>query len=323
MKKVRVRIPLIKYPLAIIYYFAGLLFYQDRRITKRLYDYFPTYRSLVGEFLNQFYRCLGSPRSFLPQGIVIEPTNYCNLRCAHCTAQAVDERKGYMDYEFYKHILDDNPQLTCLILTTNGEPLLNPRICDMIAYAKSKGIYVSMYTNGILLNRKMADRISDTGLDEINFSLESTGEEYEKNRHVQYGALKQNIEYMIDKKKLMRSDLKIGLNVARTGDDDSSIRMVRNEWEGKVDHIDVEPLMGKRSFPRKTSCRTLWRNAVVKWDGVVLPCCIDMCSTLAMGDLKKNTLKEIFNNAKAIAIRKSHLDRKYPAVCAYCDILFG
>ncbi len=309
--------------LKVIYSLIGTIFYQDKRIAKRLPDYFPTYRSLLGEFMNQFLRYIGSSRSFRPQGIIIEPTNYCNLRCAHCTTQAIDEEKGYMDYDLYRRILDTNPQITCLILTRNGEPFLHPKIVDMIAYAKNKNIYVSIYTNGILLSKEKADSMLNIGLDEINFSLEGVDEEYEKNKGVPYKMLKENVDYLIKKRDLLKSRLRIGANIARIRDDDDNIKAIIDAWKGRYDHVHIEPLMGKRSSPRRTTCRTLWRNAVVRWDGVVLPCCVDMEATLVMGDVRVNALKEIFNSDKAIAIRKSHLERRYPPVCKYCDILFG
>lgn len=311
-------------PLQVFYSIIGLIFYKDRRIGERIPQYFPSYRSFLGEFLNQLLRLLNLPWSYLPQGIIIEPTNICNLKCRHCTAQSINEKRGKMSFGFYKNIIDANPQLTCLILSRNGESLLNPDIYDMVKYAKDRNIYVSIYTNGILMNRDAADRLIYAGIDEIIFSLEDVKEGYENNRNAKYAEFKKNIEYVLAVKPLKRPFLKIGLNVARiSGDSEACIKRIREGWGAKVDHIDVEPLMGSRSAKRKIPCRTLWRNAVVRWDGVVLPCCIDMKSTLIMGDLNKNTLREIFNGEKALALRKSHLEKKYPPVCEYCDLLFG
>jgi len=314
---------LSKYPLLLIYRLIGAIFSDDNRIAERLPDYFPTYRSFIGEFLNQFLRLIGSPKSFLPQGMVIEPTNYCNLKCKHCTVQAIDEDRGFMDYEFYTHILDTNPQITSIILARYGEPFLHPRLIDMIAYAKGKGIYVSIYTSGILVSQEKADKILSVGLDEIIFSMEGTGDRYQKNRGVPYRLLKRNMEYLIEKKEKVGSSLKIKINTAVKENDDSFIVGIKNEWEGKVDHIDIEPLMDEKSVLRTRSCRTLWRNLVVRWDGVVLPCCIDMRSSLIMGDLKKNSVKDIFNGDRALAFRESHINGMYPPVCKYCNLLAG
>ncbi len=314
---------LVRIPLAVIYRLIGPLFYQDEMIPKRLARYFPSYRSFLGESLNQLLRCMGSTRSFLPQGIIIEPTNCCNLKCNHCTTQRADEKKGYMDYDFYKTILDHNPQLTSIILTRNGEPLLHPNIFKMIRYAREKNIYVSIYTNGVLLSKEGRDGIFDSDLSEINFSMEGVGTEYERNRLVSYKTVKENLEYIIQRRNVLKSELVIGINVTKITDDDKAIKMIRKEWQERVDHIFVEPLMGRRPFPRTRACRTLWRNAVIRWDGTVLPCCIDVSSTLVLGDLKKDDLVQIFNGSQATAIRKSHLDGKFPPVCKLCDEISG
>lgn len=314
---------IFKYPLILIYGLVGMMFREDERIARRLRDYFPTYRAFFIEFLNQFLRCIGSPRSFLPQGLLIEPTNCCNLRCRHCTPQVINEKRGYIDYGFYKKILDDNPQLICLILTMNGEPFLHPRIFDMIKYARDKNVYVAIYTNGVLLGREKADRVLDAGLNELIFSLEGIGEEFEKNRGASYDLVRQNMIYLVEARDTRKSELKIGINIARIDDSGANIRIINEAWGKKVDYIDTEPLMGRPAALRRASCRTLWRNAVVRWDGIVIPCCLDMENTLIMGDLKKNTLKEIFNGPEAVALRKSHLKGEYPPVCKYCSTHFG
>ncbi|MEK6715215.1 MAG: radical SAM protein [Candidatus Omnitrophota bacterium] len=314
---------LSKYPLLLIYRLISGIFSYDSRIARRLPNYFPAYRSFGVEFLNQFLRLIHSPKSFLPQGIVIEPTSYCNLRCKHCIPQAINEDRGYIDYELYKYILDDNPQLTCLILARNGEPFLHPRIFDLISLAKSKNIYVSLYTNGILVSDEKANRILSTGLDEINFSMEDIENGYEKNRGISYHKLKHNMGLLIKKRNQIRSSLKIGINIAVIEKDDYAVRAIQKEWDSQVDHIDVEPLMGEKISLRTKSCHTLWRNLVVRWNGIVLPCCIDMNSTLVMGDIKNNSLKEIFNSSNAKAIRESHIKNKFPPVCKYCDEFFG
>ncbi len=313
----------LKLPLIAVYGLVGKIFNFDKRIAKRLPDYFPTYRSFFGELANQLLRCAGSARSFLPQGVVIEPTNNCNLKCAHCSARINGEPRGYMDYDFYKGILDANPQITCLMLSRYGEPFLHPRIFDMIEYAKKKGIYVLVYTNGSMVSPENIDRILASGLDEINFSMEGVGRQYEENRGIPYNKLRNIIDDLLKKRAVSGSKLKIGITIARIDSDDNGVDTVKREWGGKIDYIDVEPLIGTKSPERKASCRTLWRNAVVRWDGAVFPCCIDMKAELCIGDLKNSTLKEIFNSPKALSLRSSHLKGAFPEVCKYCDNIFG
>lgn len=51
-----------------------------------------------------------------------------------------------------------------------GEPLLNPRLFEMVAYAESKGVHTNLTTNGTLIGEKI-DRVFDSGLRQIAFGV--------------------------------------------------------------------------------------------------------------------------------------------------------
>ena len=81
-----------------------------------------------------------------PFSICIDPSNVCNFKCQFCAVQYSDEpvsfKKQIMDYDFFCKIIDDisafGQKLKVLRLNGQGEPLVNPRFPDMIAYAKKK-----------------------------------------------------------------------------------------------------------------------------------------------------------------------------------------
>lgn len=74
----------------------------------------------------------------------VEVTNTCNFKCQFCDSSSnpfyKKFDKGFMDYSLYCKVIDE---LTAfphvpkqLSFHLYGEPLLHPRIADMIAYAK-------------------------------------------------------------------------------------------------------------------------------------------------------------------------------------------
>ena len=69
-------------------------------------------------------------------------------------------------------------------LNWRGEPLMNPKITEFIKYAKKQGILeVSINSNATHLNKKMAQKILDAGLDILIFSFDGgTRSTYEKMR---------------------------------------------------------------------------------------------------------------------------------------------
>jgi len=312
-----------KLPLRIFYVLVGKFFSADDRIATRLFDYFPSYLPAFKEAMNQFYRILRKDRAYDVQGIVIEPTNLCNLRCAHCSTQNLpDDKKGNMDFELFKSILDNNPQLTCLILTRNGEPLLHPKIFDMIEYARSRRIYVNMYTNGMCLDEDRIGEIFKSGLNELNFSMEGIGDFYKENRGKDYKIIESIINKVLDERKKRVSSLKMGIN-AVIAKDPSYAEEVKKVWGDLVDSVTIEPLMGSRAIPRKASCKTLWRNLVVTWNGDVVPCCSDMEASMVIGNVTEKSLKDIFNGEPVKELRQMHLRGDYPTTCKYCDSYFG
>src|SRR5450756_379245 len=69
-----------------------------------------------------------------------------------------------------------------LLLIGEGEPLLHPRIIDIISAAKAAGLEVFLVTNGTLLDEKMACALVASGLDKIQVSLwASSPDDYQRN----------------------------------------------------------------------------------------------------------------------------------------------
>ena len=52
----------------------------------------------------------------------------------------IGKRRGALGYERFRQIVDELPQLERLTLQGLGEPLLAPRLIDMVAYAAARGI---------------------------------------------------------------------------------------------------------------------------------------------------------------------------------------
>src|SRR5690242_7328211 len=85
-----------------------------------------------------------------------------------------------MSPELFRRLVDADPGLTRLTLQGLGEPLLQPHLTEMVAYAKERGIEVGFNSNAMLLSRPKADRLVALGLDWLHVSLDgATAETYE------------------------------------------------------------------------------------------------------------------------------------------------
>lgn len=108
--------------------------------------------------------------------VYVEVTALCNLNCAICIRQVWRDRPGSMRYELFEELirqLQAFPQLRRVIFGGFGEPLVHPRIADMIAMARTLGVGTTLTTNGLLLDRAMARSLLEAGLDTIVVSIDT------------------------------------------------------------------------------------------------------------------------------------------------------
>jgi len=104
----------------------------------------------------------------LPLFVTWALTYRCNHNCFYCGTN--DLMSEDLDTETTLSFINEMSQMgTKIISFTGGEPLLRDDIDIIVNYCKTKGIYVSMNTNGFLLPNK-AEKIKR--IDRIVFSLD-------------------------------------------------------------------------------------------------------------------------------------------------------
>lgn len=124
--------------------------------------------------LQRVLRGLGNPvagRMF--EAIQIEVTSHCNLRCVMCpvTAMADGWNAQHLAWEAFLRIARAFEQIKYVHLQGWGEPLLHPRLFDMIKVGKDAGCQVGFTTNGTLLDSVATQRLLDLGLDLLAVSI--------------------------------------------------------------------------------------------------------------------------------------------------------
>jgi MoaA/NifB/PqqE/SkfB family radical SAM enzyme len=119
----------------------------------------------------------------LPREIQVEVTGACNLRCRMCLVRyrpALDRTEGSLSFETFCRLVDELPQLSTVTLQGLGEPLLAPRLLDMVEYAARRGCRVDFNTNATLLTRARAERLVRAGLASLHVSIDgATAPTYE------------------------------------------------------------------------------------------------------------------------------------------------
>ena len=115
----------------------------------------------------------------------VEPYNMCNLKCVMCPYPKMTREKELMTMELYTRIIKEAAELGCdrIAYSVYNEPLLDPHLFERIKLAKEHGMRTNMASNATLLNKENAVKILDSGLDYVNFSVDSFDKEtYDKIR---------------------------------------------------------------------------------------------------------------------------------------------
>ncbi|MFT3894221.1 MAG: radical SAM protein [Anaerolineales bacterium] len=149
----------------------------------------------------------------LPSSIQIEPVGQCNLRCEMCAIQFRKDGPphnglAFMAWDTYTSLLDGFPGLKKLHLQGLGEPMMHPRFFEMVRYAKARGITVTINTNLTLLNPERTEKLVQSGLDTLFFSIDgSTAETYERIRkRAHFDRVLNNIEMLLETRRRLKSE---------------------------------------------------------------------------------------------------------------------
>lgn len=140
--------------------------------------------------------------------VVWDISNKCNLRCrmchfsfdhvyyqaAHFTSPALFERMA----------VSALPLAHTLILSAGNEPLISPHFVDILRIAARYSIPELLFlTNGQLLSPKIAEAILETGVTQVQISIDgATKETYEYiRRGARFDRLVRNLEYLLARKR--------------------------------------------------------------------------------------------------------------------------
>jgi radical SAM protein with 4Fe4S-binding SPASM domain len=98
----------------------------------------------------------------VPMQVSIEVTRRCPLECQHCYNNLPmgdqDARSREMTTEEHFKMLDELVEMGCFwLLYTGGEIFARKDFLEIYTYAKKKGFLITLFTNGTLINEKVAD----------------------------------------------------------------------------------------------------------------------------------------------------------------------
>ncbi|APG27355.1 hypothetical protein A7E78_05550 [Syntrophotalea acetylenivorans] len=281
-----------------------------------------------------------------PIHLDIEATNACNLKCVMCPRTDMIEAGtfwniGMFDFEAYCRLIDEgiNKGLCSLKYNYLGEPTLNPRLVEMIRYAKQAGVVDVMFnTNAMLLTEELSRKLIEAGLDKLFFSFDSPyPEKYEQ---IRAGA---NFDQALGNIRRFM-EIREELGSLRPFTRVSIVRMKDNEDEWEAFQALFEPIVDAVAYvdylehtgqsnaerhlvdlgSRKTKfcCPQLWQRMFIHPDGVATACCIDSARELQVGNVFEKSTKDIWLGEEYQKLRELHASGRFAEIptCARCPL---
>ncbi len=266
-----------------------------------------------------------------PVHLDLEASSRCNLRCSFCDKLPLlsQDQFGDMDFELYRKIIDEGQekQLRSVKLSYRGEPLLNRRIADMVAYAKQRGILdIYFNSNGMLLSEEMSLRLMDAGLDRISISVEGIDPVLFEQARIgaKFERIVRNIENLMEMKN-KRNYAHPKVRVQTVCLPYVNLDEYRDYWRHRCDEvaaIDYKDTMKRDELliDNDWACPQLWQRMTVEWSGAVIPCNNDDYRLLSPGNAWERDIQSCWHDPSVQHARSLHRqgESHLLAACAGC-----
>ena len=257
--------------------------------------------------------------------VYIEITSVCNLACSFCPP--TQRAKGLIKVEQFNHILDEiRPHTKYIYLHVKGEPLLHPRIHELLDAAHEKGFRVNITTNGTLITKQRPKIIGKPAIRQMNFSLHSfDGHEGSENREKYLGDIldfvkdeqNKNIIFSfrlwnlqrenqtdIDRRKnaetleILEKEFDLPFKIEERVQPGKGIKIAPNVYLNQ-DHEFRWPSLLEKADEGKGFCHALRTHAAILVDGSVVPCCLDGEGVINLGNVHDQKFGDIVESDRA------------------------
>lgn len=291
-----------------------------------------------------------------PFTVFIEPTRYCNFKCFYClhsTKNRKDDKfhkVGYnlkhMDFQIYEKILDDLLKLPeqpkRIVFSGLGEPLMNPKLAEMVSLARKLGVAdrLDILTNASLITPEVSDALVEAGTSRIQISLQGlSSSKYKEvcDSHIDFEQFKSNLKYLYEHKGQTSIFIKI---IDALLENEEEKKKFFDTFGDICDQIFIEHLItlqpgmgnhgGKADDSRNLNnekvvyrhvCPVIFYLLQIDVDGNTFPCPVSgLPVNFSLGNVYEESINDIWNGNKRRTLIKSHLmlNRNKIPGCSKC-----
>lgn len=293
------------------------------------------------------YDFQGRLKAEFPSQIIVDATEVCNLECIHCPHPEFKRSEHYatryLDVAIHTKMVDEVRQYgqghtQYIRYTSNGEPLVHPAIYDMLDYAvKNSGVFVTLTTNGTIMNEKRIEKLLASGLHMVDVSIDAfLPETYAKIRRG--GTLettRANVLKLMEIKKRIGAATRIVVSFVEQPQNTGEVADFESYWKrqgadfvvirrlhsaaGGVSAIAMDMKQAQQSVDRKP-CLYPWERILLNPKGELAFCPQDWSHGSVLADYRTTTIHKVWQGEAYRQLREAHLTNQYNAFpfCAQC-----
>ncbi len=278
-----------------------------------------------------------------PYLLILDPCNYCNLKCPLCPTGLADlgRPQAMLSFEHFQKYFDPlAPHLFEAYLHNWGESLLNKQVYRMIEYAQQHNVGTNLSSNFYKTTSEDIDNLLECGLEYLVISLDGTSQETYGQYRIggQCEQVMDNLSELLRRRQARRLKTpvvewqfivmkqtehqvreaeilakKIGVDLLRfipvgMPFEFRNRQEVADKWyptgiEGRVQSDHQEQQFGQAAKPGP--CFYLYRSIVINPDGGVSPCCVVYRKNRDFAELNGETfdVASLWNNERYVSAR--------------------
>lgn len=282
-----------------------------------------------------------------PSQVIVDVTEVCNLACIHCPHP--DFKKSeyysarYLEPELNRKMVDEVREFGIgktqyIRYTSEGEPLIHPDGYEMIEYAvRNSGVYVTLTTNGTIMNEKRTQKLLASGINMIDISIDAFSPEVYARIRVNgdLNVTRENVRRLIGWRREGKAAAKVVVSFVEQPQNRHEVEDFKSYWTdqgadqvvvrrlhsaaGAV--IDIAKIM--RSDQAKSArrpCLYPWERVVLNPRGFLAFCPADWTHGSTLVDFRGTTIRDTWTGPLYQALRQAHLTNRFEkhGFCGQC-----
>lgn len=282
-----------------------------------------------------------------PSQIIVDVTEVCNLACIHCPhpefkkSEHYDAR--YLEPELNRKMVDEVRALGVgktqyIRYTSEGEPLIHPDGYEMIDYAVGhSGVYVTLTTNGTIMNEKRTRKLLASGINMIDISIDACSPAVYSQIRVNgdLEVTRENVCRLLRWRRESNAATKVVVSFVEQPQNLHEVADFKAFWTAQgVDQVVIRRLHSaagavinianimRKSQPanERRPCLYPWERVILNPRGFLAFCPADWTHGSSLVDFRGTTIKDTWTGPQYRALREAHLSNNFRnhGFCGQC-----